>query len=168
MLSQFFYNSGLLIGHSISNVQNGNINLMVLNASLKQLVIPKGTQLASCETLLEERDQHISEAIQAILKLKGKDEFVHISDQLTDNQIKELGQLLESRIDAFSINGQLGLFKGKRCQIELEPNAKPFAETLRRRAPFQIEETERQVSKMLKENIIEESESPWASSYVQA
>lgn len=52
--------------------------------------------------------------------------------------------------------------------IELLPGAQPIAEPLRRRALIQIEETRKQVKQLLKDGIIEESSSPWASAYVLA
>lgn len=70
--------------------------------------------------------------------------------------------------EIFSINGEIGLTNLAEHKIELLPGAKPFAEPLRRRAPLHIEETRKQVHKMLKMGIIEESDSPWASAYVLA
>lgn len=83
-------------------------------------------------------------------------------------QVKQLLTLLNEYKDAFSAHGEIGKTDVHEHSIELLPGAQPFAEPLRRRAQAQIEETRRQVIELLKEGIIEESSSPWASAYVLA
>lgn len=74
--------------------------------------------------------------------------------------------LLYKYVKAFSLEGGIGRTDVHKHHIEMLPNAEPFAEPLRRRAQVQIEETRRQVKELLKDGIIEESSSPWASAYV--
>jgi len=95
-------------------------------------------------------------------------ETVQVGSQLNEKQLKQLESVILEHLGAFSINGQLGTVKGHVHVIELEPGAKPFAEPLRRRAQVQIEETRRQIKELLKQGIIEDSNSPWASAYVLA
>lgn len=62
--------------------------------------------------------------------------------------------------------GEIGFTNAAEHRIELLPDSQPIVEPLRRRAQVEIDETRRQVGDLLKQGIIEESSSPWASAYV--
>lgn len=72
------------------------------------------------------------------------------------------------RSAAFSVGNELGRTGVHQHRIELLPEAEPVCDPLRRRSQVEVDETRKQVRKLLKEGIIEEIESPWASAYVLA
>lgn len=92
--------------------------------------------------------------------------WVKVGKQLKSDQKEALTAVLRRNLGAFSINNQIGLTRPHEQTIELIPGAKPFAEPVRQHPRPHVEEANRQVKQMLKEGIIEESSSPWASEYV--
>jgi len=102
------------------------------------------------------------------MQLPNSEEVVNSGDELTHEQLEELKKTLLTYVNAFSLKGEIGMSDITKHKIELEPGAKPFAEPLKRRASIQVEETRKQVKQLLKDGIIEESDSPWASAYVLA
>lgn len=68
-------------------------------------------------------------------------------------------------ISVFSMNGKMACTQLAEHTIELEESAKQVVEPLRRRPQVHVQEVRKQI-KMMLEDIIEESESPWASAYV--
>jgi len=152
----------LRTANSISETKDGSLSLVVLNQDTKEINLKKGSQLASFEPICDKKP---SSAIQTIMTLGKTGETVQVGSQLNEKQLKQLESVILEHLRAFSINGQLGTVKGHVHDIELEPSAKPFAEPLRRRAQVQIEETRRQIKELLKQGIIEDSNSPWASAY---
>lgn len=69
---------------------------------------------------------------------------------------------------AFAVGSEIGRTTVQQHDIELLRGAEPVCEPLRRRPAIEIEETRKRVRELLKEGIIEESSSPWASAYVLA
>lgn len=78
----------------------------------------------------------------------------------------DLSNLLAEFKNAFAIGGKIGRTTIAEHKIELMPDAKPLAEPIRRHRRLHEAEARRQVGEMLREGIIEESQSPWASEYV--
>jgi len=153
--------------NSLAEVKDNSIPILVINLGREARVLKTGLQVAGIECIKEHSNGEV-QAVNRITNLGGTNEAIRIGDQLDPSQARELLSLLSKHLNAFSIEGSLGSAKGYKHEIQLLPNATPFAEPLRRRALVQIEETRNQVSKLLKEGIIEESESPWASAYVLA
>ena len=163
----FTLENGLCIAKAVSDCKNNITEVMILNPSDEPTKIKQGTQLASYEPM-ETDEKRVGSSINTVLSPKGSAEVVNVGSQLTAEQIEQLSTVLQANKNAFSLNGEIGVTDVHYHEIELLPNAEPFAEPLRRRALVQIEETRKQVNKMLDEGIIEESDSPWASAYVLA
>lgn len=131
------------------------------------------TQLASIEPLeenlnLKKHKKNDTIKVNQVVEIKRMKEKIKVGDNLTREQVEQLILLLNEHVDAFSINGEIGMTDVHKHCIEMLPGTEPFAEPLRRRAQIQIDETRKQVKELLKEGIIEESSSPWASAYVLA
>lgn len=160
----FSLENGLCVANSVPKVTYNKLPIVVMNPCSKSIMLKANTQIASMEKI---EDTHLNkESVNKILELQSFIEPVKVVDNLSNEQMKQLYFLLEKYKQAFSLNGEIGLTNVHKHVIELLPDAEPFAEPLRRRALVQIEDTRKQVEKLLKEDIIEESSSPWASAYV--
>jgi len=156
----------LHIANSISTVTDDQkVDLLVLNQSEKPTLLHQNTQVASYE-VLETIPEVVPEEVKSILEIGNTSSTVRIGDNLNPEQVKDLSNLLAKYKLAFSLHGELGTTNILEHKIELVDGAKPFAEPLRRRPQFHIEETRRQVKQMLEDGIIEPTDSPWASAYV--
>jgi transposase InsO family protein len=157
--------NGLIIGNSVSRVDKGTVRLIVLNPTTKPVSIPINTQLASYEQI-ETEDGECN--VNRVIEIAGFDESISVGDDLSEDQIRDLCQLLEDNKSAFSHNGRIGELKDERFfhKIELLPGSQPFNDQLRRRPKVHVDETRRQVKALLEAGLIEESESPFASAYL--
>ena len=154
------------IANTISEVTNNVTPILVMNISNYPLTLRAGERIASYEEL--NANQSLVAAITRTAKVGKTNELANVGAELSDAQLKQLLELLSNYQDAFSVNGSIGLTDLAEHEIELLEGAKPFVEPLRRRAQAQVLETRRQIKQMLKDGIIEESSSPWASAYVLA
>lgn len=154
---------GIYVANSVSKIENGGINMLILNSTSKSVVLENGTQLATFEELESRGD-----SLNTVLPIKDSDETVTLGEDLREDQIKQISNVINKFSRAFSQNGSIGRCKDRRFEhhIDLYPEAKPFNEPLRRRPHVHVAETRRQVQKMLSQGIIEESSSPWASAYL--
>lgn len=100
------------------------------------------------------------------MQVADTEELITVGDNLTVGQLIELRQLIGTHSNSFSVGGKIGKTDIVEHHIVLEPDAQPVVEPLRRRPLFHKQEAHRRVSKMLREGILEPSESPWASAYV--
>ncbi|GBO34796.1 Transposon Ty3-I Gag-Pol polyprotein [Araneus ventricosus] len=164
----------LSIPASIVNVESGRCKLWVTNFSRQNQLIPKGINIA-CLTTIEN---------DAICSLKGEyqeDSKEHktrsritreklkevLGAELTSFEKEELLHLLEEFGDIFDINKKS---RKSRCnavkhRIETSDNA-----SIKHR-PYRTSATERraienEVQRMLKEDVIQPSDSPWSSPVV--
>ena len=91
---------------------------------------------------------------------------LHIGHELTEDQQKQVRDLLNSHRDIFSTGdediGQCNLFKHR---IELN-NETPFKQRHRRIPPGMVEEVRKHLEQLLSAGIIRKSKSPWASNIV--
>lgn len=168
MVIPFHSRDEIVVANSISTVIDNQMEILVANCGPRDKSLEAGLQLASYEPLDSSLTTATAEQIMRISEIPNTNEIVNIGDGLSEDQVQDLQDLFERNKDCFSINGEIGSTNLTEHVIELEANAKPFAEPLRRRAHAQIEETKKQVKKMLQEGVIEESTSPWASAYVLA
>lgn len=141
MAKPYNFGSSTLIGNIISDVVNNITNVLLINNGKKPVYIKENTQIASFERMEGKPSESLillPKAVNNVIQLEGSQEFLKIGNQLTDNQVRELKAVIYKNIKAFSINGEIGLTNLAKHQIELLPNAKPFAEPLWRRAPLHI------------------------------
>lgn len=155
----------ILIANSISEVVENRTDLLVCNASTEPVVLQAGKQVAGFENYDDGDDYdgvgQVSQ-VNLIHSLGSEEDFVNIDDDLTQEQLEELIALLSTHTRAFSLNGRLGVTNLAEHKIELLPGAQPHVEPLRRRALVDIEECHRQVQDLLKKDLIEVCDSPWA------
>lgn len=163
MTVPFNFTPNLLVANAIDKVKMGQVDCLIANLDQNCVTLKKGTKIANFELMEEEENKN---NIAAIARLGDTNEVIQIGDALDEMQAKQVTNLCSKYKDVFSIAGELGETSLVQHDIELEPNAQPVVEALRRRPLIHRQEAEKQVKKMLEDGIIEESSSPWASAYV--
>lgn len=163
----FQFDNTVICGNSVSAVVEDRVEVLILNTGNTDIILEEGKQIALFEPIVEEdEDQSVLTTLQTVVQLADTSEVVKVGDNLSTEQVGDLNILFQKYKEAFSISGSLGLTTEFEHQIEIQENAKPIVEPMRRRPPLHVEETRRQIKEMLKQGIIEESESPWSSAYV--
>lgn len=162
----FGFDRSIMVANAVSEVKNGKVCLLVANIDTVGIAFNKWHRIASFEPITNTKDEKIMQSINCVIQLSNTNETVRVGEQLSSAQRQELNKLLADYTDVFSINNSLGKTDLMEHQIELIPGAKPFVEPMRRHPKAHNEETNRQVKTMLKQGVIEESQSPWASEYV--
>lgn len=158
------FDGRIIVGNSVSSVHEGTVNLIVMNPTNQPVTIQADTQLASYEQI----DDAIVSDVNRVVEIDGFEEQISIGEDLSEDQVRELSQLLQDNKNAFSMYGRIGELKDPRFfhRIELSDGAQPFNEPLRRRPKVHVDETRQQVQNLLKAGIIEESDSPFSSAYL--
>lgn len=160
--------SPTLIGaNSVATSNNNTIPFVLANLDVHPVKVAENTILGSLESLSDaERVEDVSVKLSTIMKLNNSTEAVNVGGNLTNEQLADLSTLIHCNIQAFSINGELGSTNILTHKIELTEEARPFREPHRRRPKTHVDEAKKQVEEMLREGVIEESNSPWASAYL--
>ncbi|GBM46022.1 Retrovirus-related Pol polyprotein from transposon 412 [Araneus ventricosus] len=164
----------LSIPASIVNVLNGCCKLWVTNFSQQNQLIPKGINIACLTTVendaicslkgedREDSKEHKTRSRITREKLKGV-----LGAELTSFEKEELLHLLEEFGDIFDINKKS---RKSRCnavkqRIETSDNA-PIKQRPYRTSATERRAIENEVQWMLKEDVIQPSDSPWSSPVV--
>ena len=137
-----------------------------MNLDSKEQKLKANTRIASCKSILERRI--VATAQSGVVKISDTDEIINVGKQLTSGQLSDIVTLIEEHLSAFTLKKEIGLTNLAELRIELEEGAKQLADPLRRLSYEHILETRRQTAVMLRDGIIEESDSPWPSAYVLA
>lgn len=158
-------NSQLLIANTVDWVEDSKARCLVANLSENVLSLPRGLQLATFEVIGKVRPPElILPTVE--MEIGGHQDHIKVGSQLGETETQELLALIESHLEAFSIEGSLGDCKVIEHDIELIDNAKGVVEPLRRRPKAHQAEAAKQVAKMLDMGIIEPSASSRAAAYV--
>jgi len=164
----FNFDPSIMVANGVSPVVDSKVFVPMVNIDTWDIRIQKKQQIACFQTL---KDPAINDGIQAwginnVLPLGDTSSFVRIGDDLTAEQVKDLSDTLNEYIDAFSTDGKIGNTSLAEHKIELLPGSKPFREKARKHPQVHVEEARKQIQEMLKEDIVQRSESPWCSEYV--
>ncbi|GBM06189.1 Transposon Ty3-I Gag-Pol polyprotein, partial [Araneus ventricosus] len=164
----------LSIPASIVNVESGRCKLWVTNFSRQNQPIPKGINIACLTTIendaicslkgedQEDSKEHKTRSRITREKLKGV-----LGAEVTSFEKEELLHLLEEFGDIFDINKKS---RKSRCnavkhRIETSDNA-PIKQRPYRTSATERRAIENEVQRMLKEDVIQPSDSPWSSPVV--
>lgn len=164
--------NGILVANSVCKVESNSVRMLLCNPTSKAVHIEKGTQLATFEELDGDKratgEPKQKNSINTIAVLGNGPDTVSFGDELDSKQTAELSAVLNKNLDAFSRNGQVGKCLDERFahRIELNTDAKPFNERLRRRPQIHVDAAKKIIRGMLADDVIEESSSPWASAYL--
>ncbi|GBM61439.1 hypothetical protein AVEN_96552-1 [Araneus ventricosus] len=164
----------LSIPASIFNVESGRCKLWVTNFSRQNQLIPKGINIACLTTIEndaifslkgEDREDSKQHKIRSRItreKLKGV-----LDVELTSFEKEELLHLLEEFGDIFDINkkSRKSRCNGVKHRIETSDNV-PTKQRPYRTSATERRAIENEVQRMLKEDVIQPSDSPWSSPVV--
>jgi hypothetical protein len=165
-------NKGILVAKSLCSLANDVVSLRLINVSDKPQTIYKNTCAAMGQTVLDQDSIPIgnlprleSECEEAI-----PDQFQVIldrcHDQLANDQLEKLKGLLVSNQSVFSMfKFDLGLTNLVQHQIDTK-DEKPVKIPPRRIPLAQMKEIEAEIQKMLANDIIQPSHSPWSTAMV--
>ena len=159
--------------------KGGQNRIAVLNQRKKEVIVRKGTQIAEARKVKErgkraEGQDGIKE-VRDEANTKVRLEEVWAELKLEENPILKsnpkvrgrLAALIEEYLDVFSkpeaMYGQTDLME---FDIELKPDARPAKARCRPLNPKQKESLQKQLDLWKREEVIEESNSPWAAALV--
>lgn len=164
----------LAIPASIVDVTNGKCRIWVTNFSQRPQIIPKGMKIANLTTIEDETICSLNECDPKSPKghkprpRATREKLMEvISTELSTVQQDELLNLLEEFGDIFDFNQKL---KKVRCNKVTHKINTGDSGPIKQR-PYRISATERrvieeEVQRMLKEDVIQPSDSPWSSPVV--
>ncbi|GBM73771.1 Transposon Ty3-I Gag-Pol polyprotein [Araneus ventricosus] len=164
----------LSIPASIVNVKSGRCKLWVTNFSRQNQLILKGINIACLTTIendaicsLKGEDQEDSKEDKSRSKITREKLKGVLGAELTSFEKEELLHLLEEFGDIFGINKKS---RKSRCnsvkhRIETSDNA-PIKQRPYRTSATERRAIENEVQRMLKEDVIQPSDSPWSSPVV--
>ena len=153
--------------------------IAVLNASEYDVELKRGTRIATYE-IARMDNPNPEEKVREIKEVAGKPDFETLITKLKieENPIlqnnpgakKRLKELVREYADVFSDpeEGLIGTTSLIDFKIRLKPDAQPVRHRLRPLNPKQRASLRKQLDTWQRENVIEESNSPWASPLVPA
>ena len=157
----------------------GNKNkIAMINQLEDDLIIKAGTRIAKYSEVESLRKRQSEEVVNRLLENKPNIMELIRKLKIEENEILKknpsikarLIKLIEDYADVFADpeGVQIGITDQIEFDIELKPGAKPKKQKLRPLNPYQRKSLRDQVDLWLKEDVIEESNSPWASPLVPA
>lgn len=164
--------TGLCVANGLYVTKQSQCEILVMNTSLVPIQVRKGATIARYECLDGPNEPAIensptpSSPCHAIVKIDDSEATIEIGDELDENQANDIRDLVKQFKCIFSINGELGATELCEHDIVLIDGYKPVAEPLRRHALSEKDAVRAQIKSMLEKDVIEPSNSPWASAYV--
>ena len=155
----------VLVARTVVQGQGMKIPIEVMNPTNENAYLYPKTHVGIVtrvnDVALEQEDSPLSEFPEEISKLEDE-----IDVPLTTFQKAQVHELLENNLDVFTLPNQpKGRTDWVRHEIHVETKV-PIKQAVRRPPIHLREAAEDEVKKMLKDNIIEPSSSPWASPVV--
>ena len=163
--TKFFSNkSGIFMGRSLANIQNNQVTIQIRNLTNAPFKLYQGTKIAT----LEECNQQSVMALdkEEVQKTNKLPEGITLdTSELTEEQRAKLKQLILKYVHIFAKDKKPGLAKHVKHHIDTE-NHPPIRGPTYRKSPAENEIIDIEVEKMLENNIIRPSSSPWCSPVV--
>ena len=148
------------------NVKTCHVPVRILNYTDRKVKLPHQMSLCNVETvdIVEHIDDvNVTEESLDISDSEFLEKFPSFDENVTSDQVKQLNDLLIRHRKTFAMNDlELGLVKGHKMHIKLDDET-PIKQKFREVHPAHRQEVFRQIEKMLKMNVIENSDSPWSS-----
>ena len=159
----------LLVGKTVVDPSNEHVPIRVLNVSDKSVTVYRKTLVEHCETVsvdeLSTSDHPVNTESRDIPVFLA-DLIQRSSSSLSEGQVNALKVFLSNNCDVFAESKlDLGRTDVVTHGIDVS-NAEPFRQRPRRLPFAQRENAASQIDSMLKQDVIERSNSPWASPIV--
>ena len=171
-VDNFKRETGLLVPRCMVRLENEAVLVPLTNFSDKEIVVKAGTVVASVETsfsvnsLTAEKSGNVSAVDSDILPSHLEDLVSSVSPEVSECTTVKLQATLAEYQDVFHApGGKLGRTSKVKHTIDTGDN-KPVKLPPRRLPVAQREIVENELDKMLKDDLIEPSDSPWAANVV--
>lgn len=175
--------NGCMVGCSLVKVLDNQVMINVANLTHENVTIPRNTRVAKFSCLAA--NDVITESNGEDVIPKGRDQGLGLmkepttqseaapqekmelnigNQELTDEQRRRLQDLIERNSDLFSdVTGKIGHCTLLKHRIRLEGDPMPVRHKAYPLDPRRKAEVEKQLEKLINNDIIEESCSPWAA-----
>ncbi len=168
--------SGILVARGVVHSNCVTIPVKVMNTGENERLIKKGTVLAKMFPLQEDEVRIVNTAQvseQSNICVENNVVPDHLCDLmercskgLENEEVTEVVKLLSEYEDVFS-KGEFDIGRTSLIKHKIDtPGAHPIRQPLRRSSPEQRAEVDRQVKELLDRNLIQPSDSAWASPIV--
>ncbi len=166
--------SGILVARGLVDTKSITIPVKLMNVREEEKVIKSGTVLAKlfpvCESDVEFMNAN-KVSVQSEVRTSELPEHLcdimeRCTEGLEDDEVNEVVKLLTEYGDVFS-KGEFDIGRTNLIKHRIDtPGARPVRQPLRRSSPEQRAEVERQVKELQEQNLIQPSDSAWASPIV--
>ena len=164
---------GAITAKCVTVSSNSTVPIRVLNPTNHSINIPKGTRVGTFNRLKPHETIHLPSNTDPAYPIKPtqtthqRPQIDLSNSQLSEQQKQQLNDLLDTYSDVFvGSDGRLGHCSKISHTITLEPNTRPVKHAPYRTGPVQTQAIEDQMDDYLIQNIISESNSPWAAPIV--
>lgn len=163
------------VARTLTAVRNGIMYVQFLNMEYRPVTIPAGTLIGHFipydDIILQHEHGQVASVDNAQVPAAQKEDFFKKLDhsfrksKISTSQSLALKEVLFHYRDLFADNDEaMTNVSNVKCHINLtDPNSQPVQERLRRTTPQQKATINEEIDYMLKNNVIEPSESPWAA-----
>ena len=173
--ASFTSKTGLWMARSLALISQDIIPISIVNPSTEPITLKQGEPIALLQPVetvcsLSEVEDHTDDKFSGVEVKDLPDHLQSLvtsaSEELTASQRDVLCGMIKKNIDAFmGSDGKLGRTSLISHKIDTG-NAYPIKQSYRRLAQKQQEIADEEIEKMLRQGIIEPSNSPWASPIV--
>lgn len=163
-IRSLLFTHGISVARGIVSVTAGRTNLLLTNFSAERRRLPKGTAVAYLDDIAD-----VGEASLSVLDEAPKPSSVpvlDVSNTLPQDERKRLLELLAEFQDCFASASKVGRTPLTQHRIITEDTARPIRQNPYRVAAKEREAIQQQVAKMLEDDVIQPSKSPWSSPVV--
>lgn len=155
---------GVSIARGVLDMTCGHADVLLTNFSNERRHIQKGTAIAYCDDITQVKDclaVRQEATIPASTPLS-----VDVSSTLSPSERQRLLELIHQFEDCFSTTSKVKQTPLTKHRIITDDTTRPIRQNPYRVAPKEREEIQKQVTKMLEDDVIQPSNSPWASPVV--
>lgn len=159
------FRQGVAIARGIVSLVDGRTDVLLTNFTNERRYISKGTAVAYLDDIDHTEDSFAMQG-EAKAPTTPCTPAVDIGPSLTPADRHRLMELLEQFKDCFSSTSRVGQTPLTKHRIITEETARPIRQNPYRVAQKEREAIQQQVEKMLQDDVIQPSNSPWASPVV--
>lgn len=162
-MSSLLFSHGVSVARGVVSMTAGRTNLLLTNFSAERRHLPKGIAVAYFDDIVD------VEGCLTVLDEAPKQDFtpvLDVSTTLPEDEHTKLLELLDQFRDCFASTSRVRCTSLTKHRIITEDTARPIHQNPYRVAPKEREAIQDQVAKMLKDDVIQPSRSPWASPVV--
>ncbi|KAK8767010.1 hypothetical protein V5799_006206 [Amblyomma americanum] len=155
---------GVSIARGLVSLANGHAEVLLTNFSDERRQIPKGTTVAFFDSVPSDQDYSVLQLEGSVGKAPAP--IVDVSPNLSSPELERLLDLIDHFRDCFASESWVGKTPLTKHRIITNDAICPIRQNPYRVAPKEREAIQRQVAEMLRDDVIQPSQIPWASPVV--